>query len=67
MADNETQFDNHTFRDFTAEYGIKIHYASVIFPRCDYHTKITNKTLLAGVKRRLENAKGKWVDESSVL
>nr|CAN72485.1 hypothetical protein VITISV_002718 [Vitis vinifera] len=53
IADNGPQFDSIAFRNFCSELNI----------RNSYSTPPTNKTLINALKKRLEQAKGKWVEE----
>ncbi|XP_043710400.1 uncharacterized protein LOC122659344 [Telopea speciosissima] len=36
---------------------------SVAYPQANGQVEVTNRTLLEGVKKRLQGAKGKWVEE----
>ena len=63
IADNGTQFKGSIIREFCDNLGIKRHFSSVGFPQGNGQAEASNKVVLAGLKRRLEAAKGKWVDE----
>jgi hypothetical protein len=63
ISDNGTQFKNSAIKDFCAEHGIKHHFSSVGYPQGNGQAEASNKVVLAGLKRRLEAAKGKWVEE----
>nr|CAN67947.1 hypothetical protein VITISV_002483 [Vitis vinifera] len=53
IADNDPQFDSITFRKFCSELNILNQWVS----------RGHNKTLITALKKRLEQAKGKWVEE----
>ena len=63
IVDNELQFDSITFITFCSELNIKNLYSTPCYPQSKGSTKVTNKTLLVVLKKRLEEAKGKKVDE----
>ena len=63
IADNGPQFDSSAFKDLCAELYIKNLYSTPRYPQSNGQVEATNKTLLSGLKKRLEKAKGKWVEE----
>lgn len=65
ITDNGTQFASMDFADYCAEQGIKLKFAPVDHPQCNGQVEATNKTLVSGLKKRLGDAKGAWVDELS--
>ena len=62
VSDNGKQFDNPKFRDFYAKLGIKNYYSSPAHPQSNGQAEITIRTLMAVLKTKLENIKGKWVE-----
>jgi hypothetical protein len=62
VSDNGTQFQDK-FKAFCSQYQIRNYYASVAYPQCNGQAEASNKTILGGIKKRLEKAKGKWVEE----
>ena len=62
MSDNGKQFDNHKFRDFYVELRIKNYYSSPAHPQSNGQVEVTIRTLKAGLKTKLEDLKGKWVE-----
>jgi transposase InsO family protein len=46
ITDNETQFTVREFKDFTAESGIKINYASVSHPQSNGQVERSNDMIL---------------------
>ncbi|GKU99462.1 hypothetical protein SLEP1_g12312 [Rubroshorea leprosula] len=63
VADNGTQFNCSSFRDFCSSYGIKLQFTSVYHPESNGMVKSVNKCILEGIKPRLEQHKAKWADE----
>ena len=63
IADNGPQFDSSAFKDFCVELHIKNSYSTLRYPQSNGQAEATNKTLITILKKRLEQAKGKWVEE----
>ncbi|GKV02599.1 hypothetical protein SLEP1_g15017 [Rubroshorea leprosula] len=63
IADNGTQFNCSSFRDFCSSYGIKLQFTSVYHPESNGMVESVNKCILEGIKPRLEQHKAKWADE----
>jgi hypothetical protein len=63
ISDNGTQFDSGPFREFCSEFGIRNYFSSPTYPQGNRQAKSSNKTILNGIKKRLEKAKGRWVEE----
>ncbi|KAK3036150.1 hypothetical protein RJ639_029887 [Escallonia herrerae] len=63
ITNNGKQFDNSTFRTFCANLSIEQHFTSVAHPQMNGQTEVTNRTLLQGIKKKLDGASGLWVDE----
>ncbi|RVW19590.1 Pol polyprotein [Vitis vinifera] len=63
VADNGPQFDSIVFRTFCSELNIKKLYSTPYYPQSNGKAEATNKTLLTALKKMVERAKGKWVDE----
>ncbi|RVW84825.1 Gag-Pol polyprotein [Vitis vinifera] len=63
IADNGPQFDSITFRNFCSELNIWNLYSTPCYPQSNGQAEATNKTLITALKKRLEQAKGKWVEE----
>ena len=63
IANNGPQFDNTTFRNFCSELNIWNSYSTPRYPQSNGQAETTNKTLITALKKRLEQAKGKWVEE----
>ena len=63
IVDNGPQFDSITFRNFCSELNIQNLYSTPRYPQSNGQAKATNKTLVTALKKRLEQAKGKWVEK----
>ena len=63
ITDNGKQFDNDKFKVFCSELGIKLRFTSVAHPQTNGQTEVTNRTIMQGLKRRLDEKKGSWVEE----
>ncbi|GKV48140.1 hypothetical protein SLEP1_g54971 [Rubroshorea leprosula] len=63
VADNGTQFNYTSFRDFSSSYRIKLQFTSVYHPESNGMVESVNKCILEGLKPRLEQHKAKWADE----
>ena len=63
VFDNRPQFDSRVYRNFCYELKIKNLYSTPRYPQSNGLAKASNKTLLTALKKRLDSAKGKWVDE----
>uniref|UniRef100_A0A2N9GFR7 Uncharacterized protein n=1 Tax=Fagus sylvatica TaxID=28930 RepID=A0A2N9GFR7_FAGSY len=63
ISDNGTQFDSRPFRRYCSEFGIRNHFSSPAYLQGNGQAESSNKTILNGIKKRLEEAKGRWVEE----
>ena len=63
ISKNGTQFDSKAFRRYCSELRIKNNYSTPAYPQGNRQAEATNKVILDGLKKRLDKAKGKWVDE----
>ena len=59
ISDNKLQFDNRAFCEFCSDLGIKNRYFTPVYPQSNGQAKAINKTIMNGLKKRLDNAKGK--------
>ncbi len=48
---------------YSSELEIKNFYSSPAYPQSNGQTEASNKTIIDEIKKRLEDAKGKWVEE----
>ena len=63
VSDNGPQFDSRVYWDFCQELKIKNLYSTPQYPQRNGPAEASNKTLLTAMKKRLDYAKGKWVEE----
>ena len=63
VTDNGTQFTDQNFRSFVARLGTKQHFTSVEHPQTNGQAEAANRVLLRGLRRRLGEAKNRWVEE----
>ncbi|GKV39077.1 hypothetical protein SLEP1_g46896 [Rubroshorea leprosula] len=63
VADNGTQFNCSSFRDFCSSYGIKLQFTSIYHLESNGMVESVNKCILEGIRPRLEQHKAKWADE----
>ncbi|KAK3009095.1 hypothetical protein RJ639_015070 [Escallonia herrerae] len=63
VVDNGKQFDNNNFRTFCTNLSINLRFTSVAHPQSNGQTENMNRSILQGLKKKLDEAKGAWVDE----
>ena len=63
ISDNGFRFDSKTFRSYCGELRITNRYSTPAYPQGNGQAKAVNKFIVNGLKKRLDNAKGKWVEE----
>ena len=63
VSNNGPQFDSRVYRNFCQELKIKSLYSTPQYPQSNGLVEASNKTLLTTLKKRLDSAKDKWVDE----
>ena len=61
--DKGLQFDSKSFRLYCIELGITNIYSTLAYPHGNEQAEAINKVLVNGIKKRLDDAKGKWVKE----
>ncbi|XP_043694167.1 uncharacterized protein LOC122644858 [Telopea speciosissima] len=62
ITDNGKQFEQK-FKEFSDQYEIQLRNTSVAHPQSNGLAEAKNKILLDGIKKKLETAKGFWVEE----
>ena len=67
ISNNGFQFDSKTFRSYCGELGITNRYSTPAYPQGNGQAEVVNKVIVNGLKKRLDNAKGKWVEELSYV
>ncbi|VFR02436.1 unnamed protein product, partial [Cuscuta campestris] len=63
ITDNGTQFESKPFNAFLESWGIKHSYASVGYPQTNGQVENANRTIVDGLKRKLEACGGEWAEE----
>ena len=63
ISDNGLQFDSKTFRSYCGELGIMNRCSTPAYPQGNGQAEAVNKVIVNELKKRLDNAKGKWVEE----
>ena len=63
--DFNLQFDSKAFRRYYCDMGIKNRYSTPAYPQVNGQAKAINKVVVGGLKKRLDDVKGKWVKELS--
>jgi len=63
ITDNGTQFADKRMRKLMKELNIKQHFTSVEHPQTNGQVESADRVILRGLKRRLEEAKGNWLEE----
>ena len=61
--DNGLQFDSKMFRKYCGELGITNRYSILAYPQGNEQAEAVNKVIVSRLKKRLDNAKDKWVEE----
>ena len=59
ISDNGLQFDSKMFRKYCGELGIINRYSTSAYPQGNGQTEAVNKIMVSGLKKRLDDAKGK--------
>ena len=59
ISDNGLQFDSKAFRQYSSNLGIKNRYFTPAYPQGNGQAKAINKVIVNGLKKRLDEAKGK--------
>ena len=65
ISNNGLQFDGKSFRLYCSELGITNRYSTPAYPQRNGQAEAINKVIVHGIKKRLDDAKGKWVEELS--
>ncbi|XP_050256447.1 uncharacterized protein LOC126701978 [Quercus robur] len=63
ISDNDLQFDSKTFRRYFSELGIANRYSTPAYPQGNGQAEAVNKVIVNGLKKRLDDTKGRWVEE----
>ena len=63
ISDNGLQFDSKAFRRYCSELEITNRYSTLAYLQGNGQAEAVNKTIVNGLKKRLDDAKGRWVEE----
>ena len=63
ISDNGLQFDSKMFRKYCGELRITNRYSTPTYPQGNGQAEAINKVIISGLKKRLDDVKGKWVEE----
>ena len=63
ISDNGLQFDSTSFRRYCCELGIANRYSTPAYPQGNGQAETVNKVIVSGIKKRLDDAKRRWVEE----
>ena len=63
ISNNDLQFHSKAFRKYCSNLGINNRYSTPAYPQGNGQVKAVNKVIMNGFKKRLDDAKGKWVEE----
>ena len=61
ISDNDFQFDSKSFRRYCCDIGITNRYSTPAYPQGNGQAEAINKVIVNGLKKRMNDAKGKWV------
>ena len=65
ISDNGLYFDSKAFRRYYCDLRITNRYSTLAYPQGNGQAEAINKIIVNGLKKRLDDAKGKWVKELS--
>ena len=63
ISDNGLKFDSKAFRKYCSDLGIKNRYSTPAYPQGNRQAEAVNKVIVSGFKKRLDDTKGKWIEE----
>ena len=63
ISGNGLQFDSKSFRRYCCELGITKRYSTPAYPQGNGQAKAVNKVIVSGLKKKLDDTKGRWVEE----
>ena len=63
ISNNGLQFDSKAFRRYCCKLGIANRYSTPAYPQGNGQAEAVNKVIVNGLKKRLDDANGRWVDE----
>ena len=63
VTDNGSQFVGSRVLDFYDQFNVKTKSSTPAYPKGNGQAEASNKSIVNGLKKRLEGKKGKWVEE----
>ena len=63
ISDNGLQFDSKAFKKCCSDLGINNRYSIPAYPQGNGQAEAVNKVIVSGLKKRLDDVKGRWVEE----
>ena len=63
ISENGLQFDSKSFRLYCSELGITNRYSTPAYPQGNGQAETISNVIINGIKKRVDDAKGKWVEE----
>ena len=63
ISNNGIQFDSKFFKRYCCELGIKNRYSTLAYSQGNGQAKTVNKVIVSRLRKRLNDAKGRWVEE----
>ncbi|XP_057766647.1 uncharacterized protein LOC130987060 [Salvia miltiorrhiza] len=63
VSDNGTQFTGQRIADFCDRMDITQRFVSVAHPQANRQVELANRSICEGIKKRLSQSRGKWVEE----
>ena len=65
IMNNGFQFDSKAFRRYCCDLGITNRYSTLTYPQGTRQAEAIDKVIVNGLNKRLDDAKGKWMEELS--
>ena len=62
ISDNSLLFDSKAFKRYCCDLDITNRYSTPAYPQGNGQAETVNKVIMNGLKKRLDDAKGKWVE-----
>ena len=59
ISNNDFQFNSKTFKRYCCDLGVTNRYSTSAYPRGNRQAKTVDKVIMNGLKKRLDDAKGK--------
>ncbi|XP_024006422.1 uncharacterized protein LOC112082935 [Eutrema salsugineum] len=63
VTDNGTEFTSIIFTDFCTKWKTRLSFSTPRYPQGNGQAEAMNKTIIDGLKKRLDTIKGTWADE----